>query len=61
VAKTGASGNLTAILPILVPDVLGPRFAVAAGYKSDAPFLVVPGSSQPGGEDANPIFRTEGP
>jgi PKD repeat protein len=61
VAKTDASGNLTAILPILVPDVLGPRFAVAAGYKSDAPFLVVPGSSQPGGEDANPIFRTEGP
>ena len=61
VAKTGASGNLTAILPILVPDVLGPRFAVAAGYKSEAPFLVVPGSSQPGGEDANPIFRTEGP
>jgi hypothetical protein len=61
VVKTNAKGELTAVLTILVPDVLGPRAALAKGYTARAPFLVVPDSSQPGGSDANPIYRTEGP
>jgi hypothetical protein len=59
--RTDGSGDLRTVLVILLPDVLGPRDAVARGYKAKAAFLVVPSSSQPGGSDANPIFRTEGP
>ena len=61
VVRTNARGQLTATLILLVPDVLGPRSADAVGYKARAPFLVVPNTTQPGGSDANPIFRTEGP
>jgi hypothetical protein len=42
--------------------VLGPRVAEAIGYPTaTANFLVVPGSAEPGGEDASPLFRSEGP
>ena len=61
VVKTNAAGDLTVMIPILVPDVLGPRAALAKGYRASAAFLVVPSSDQPGGSQANPIFRTEGP
>jgi hypothetical protein len=61
VAKTNSQGQFVATLTILIPDVLGPRSAVADGYRARAAFLVVPGSTQPGGSDADPIFRTEGP
>jgi hypothetical protein len=61
VAKSNASGQFTTRLMVLVPDVLGPRDAVAKGYKATAPFLVVPNSSQPGGDNDELIYRTEGP
>jgi hypothetical protein len=61
VAKTNASGQFTTTLMVLVPDVLGPRDAVAKAYKASAPFLVVPNSSQPGGDNEQLIYRTEGP
>jgi hypothetical protein len=59
--RTNGRGQLTTTLLILVPDLLGPRDAVAKGYHVFAPFLVVPSSSEPGGDDADPIYRTEGP
>jgi hypothetical protein len=59
--RTNAKGELSATLILLIPDILGPRLAEAKGYTAKASFLVVPNSSQPGGSDANPIFRTEGP
>jgi hypothetical protein len=59
--RTDASGRLTTTLVVLIPDILGPRYAVAKGYKASAPFLVVPDSSQPGGSDDELIYRTEGP
>jgi hypothetical protein len=57
------SGNLfPTVLPVLVPDVLGPRFAVASSTPpAQAPFLVVPGSSEPGGHEGTYMFRSEGP
>ena len=61
VARTNASGQLSATLMILIPDVLGPRDATAKGYKASASFLVEPGSSQPGGSNDELIYRTEGP
>jgi hypothetical protein len=61
VAKTNASGQFTTTLMVLVPDVLGPRDALAKGYQASAPFLVVPNSSQPGGDNDQLIYRTEGP
>ena len=63
VITSDASGNLPAtILPVLVPDVLGPRFAVASSTPAaQAPFLVVPGSAEPGGSQGSYLFRTEGP
>jgi hypothetical protein len=61
VTRTNSKGQLTATLMILVPDVLGPRDAKAKGFHAAAPFLVVSDTSQPGGNQANPIFRTEGP
>ena len=45
---------------ILVPDIIGPREAIAKGYKASAPFLVVSSPSQPGGSDDELIYRTEG-
>ncbi len=48
-------------LLILTPDVLGPRFATASSAPpASAPFLVVPSTSEPGG-DAGLLFRSEGP
>jgi hypothetical protein len=47
---------------ILTPDVLGPRFAQASSTpQATAPFLVVPTTSEPGGDDAGLLFRSEGP
>ncbi len=60
VTTTNSSGQLRATLMILVPDIIGPREAIARGYKASAPFLVVSSSSQPGGSDDELIYRTEG-
>ena len=49
-------------LLILTPDVLGPRFAQASSSPpATAPFLVVPSTSEPGGDNAGLLFRSEGP
>jgi hypothetical protein len=57
-----ASGNFTTEMIIIVPDILGPRHAQAAGYPTaTAAFLVVPDSAQPGGSNAALLFRSEGP
>ena len=62
VIMSDGSGNLPpTALPVLVPDVLGPRFAVAAGTAARAAFLVVPESSEPGGPGGGMLFRTQGP
>lgn len=63
VIPVDAHGNLKPrSLFILVPDVLGPRFAQASSTpQATAPFLVVPGSSEPGGDNASLLFRSEGP
>lgn len=63
IIHSDGSGDLgPTILPILVPDVLGPRQAVASGIPpASAPFLVVPGSAEPGGDRGSYLFRTEGP
>lgn len=63
VITSDGSGNLPGtVLPVLVPDVLGPRFAVASSTPAaQAPFLVVPGSAEPGGSQGSYLFRTEGP
>jgi hypothetical protein len=62
VATTDAAGNLTTQLLILVPDVLGPRYAMVASFPgATAPFLVVAGGVEPGGSSANPVFRSESP
>jgi hypothetical protein len=60
---TDGNGNLpSSQLLILVPDVLGPRFAVSAtSPPAQAPFLVVPGPAEPGGTGGSYLFRTEGP
>jgi hypothetical protein len=57
------NGNLPpSPLLILTPDVLGPRFAQASSTpQATAPFLVVPSTSEPGGDDAGLLFRSEGP
>jgi hypothetical protein len=57
------NGNLRpSTLLILTPDVLGPRFAQASSTPSArAPFLVVPATSEPGGDNAGLLFRSEGP
>jgi hypothetical protein len=56
-------GNLPpSQLLILTPDVLGPRFAQASSTpQATATFLVVPSTSEPGGDDAGLLFRSEGP
>jgi PKD repeat protein len=58
-----SSGNLPpSQLLILTPDVLGPRFAQASSTpQATAPFLVVPSTSEPGGDDGGLLFRSEGP
>jgi PKD domain len=63
VVTTDAHGNLPASqLNILTPDILGPRFAVASSSPAvKAPFLVVPSTSEPGGDAGAFLFRTEGP
>jgi hypothetical protein len=63
VIKADALGNLPAkSLLILTPDVLGPRFARASSSPpATAPFLVVPSTSEPGGDNAGLLFRSEGP
>lgn len=57
------NGNLPKTpLLILTPDVLGPRFAEASSTpQAVAPFLVVPNDSEPGGDNAGLLFRSEGP
>jgi hypothetical protein len=63
VITANALGDLPpAELVILTPDVLGPRFAVASSTPpASAPFLVVPSTSEPGGDNAGLLFRSEGP
>ena len=63
VIQSDNNGNLPATpLDILTPDILGPRFATASSTpQATAPFLVVPGDSEPGGNDASFLFRSEGP
>ena len=62
VATTDGAGNLTTQLFILVPDVLGPRYAMVASFSgATAPFLVVAGAVEPGGSGASPVFRSESP
>jgi PKD repeat protein len=58
-----SNGNLPpSQLLILTPDVLGRRFAQASSTpQATAPFLVVPSTSEPGGDDAGLLFRSEGP
>jgi hypothetical protein len=61
-AHTDAQGAFTTELVVVVPDVLGPRQAVATQFPTaKAPFLVVPSTSEPGGSGAVPLFRSEGP
>jgi hypothetical protein len=61
---TDAHGNLPAHeIFVLIPDVLGPRFATATSGGSTpvakAPFLVVQGDGEPGGNSASVFFRSE--
>ncbi len=63
VVTANAHGDLPpSELFILIPDVLGPRFADASSNpQATAPFLVVSGSTEPGGDDAAIVYRSEGP
>ena len=63
VVTTDSHGNLPATqLYILTPDILGPRYAVASSTPpAKAPFLVVPSTSEPGGDAGVFLFRSEGP
>jgi hypothetical protein len=62
VTTTDAAGDLITQLLILVPDVLGPRYAMVASFPgATAPFLVVAGGVEPGGSNADPVFRSESP
>jgi hypothetical protein len=62
--NTDGAGNLPPEpLAILVPDLLGPRFAVATSAATPTvqqPFLVVPATAEPG-SGGSPLFRSEGP
>jgi hypothetical protein len=64
VVTSDPHGNLAPTpLPILIPDVLGPRFAVASSSpQAKAAFLVVPGTAEPGGDQGVGVylFRAEG-
>jgi len=57
------NGGFTVQLLILVPDLLGPRQVIAVKFsKANRPtFLVVADSEEPGGANALPVFRSEGP
>jgi hypothetical protein len=63
--KSDGSGNLHPdTLFVLTPDILGPRNAVATASgapNAQAPFLVVPGTAEPGGNSGDVLFRSEGP
>jgi PKD repeat protein len=61
VITADAHGDLPpTLLVLLTPDVLGPRFAEASSTpQATAPFLVVPGSDEPGGDNASLLFRSE--
>jgi hypothetical protein len=48
-------------LILLSPDLLGPRYAEAVGTPAKASFLVVPNTSEPGGDAGSFMFRTEEP
>lgn len=63
VVTTDPHGNLGPTqLPILIPDVLGSRFAVASSTPAaKAAFLVVPGTAEPGGSQGIYLFRSDGP
>ena len=63
VVTTDSHGNLPASqLYILTPDILGQRYAVASSTPlAKAPFLVVPSTSEPGGDAGVFLFRSEGP
>ncbi len=63
VVTTDSHGNLPATqLYILTPDILGQRYAVASSTPpAKAPFLVVPSTSEPGGDAGVFLFRSEGP
>jgi PKD domain len=63
VVTADTHGNLPPrTLLILTPDILGPRFAEASSSPpATAPFLVVPSTSEPGGDDPGLLFRSEGP
>jgi PKD repeat protein len=63
VVTTDSKGNLPASpLYILTPDILGQRYAVASSTPPvKAPFLVVPSTSEPGGDAGIYLFRSEGP
>jgi hypothetical protein len=63
VITADAHGNLPPrTLLILTPDVLGQRYARASSNPpATAPFLVVPSTSEPGGDNAGLLFRSEGP
>ena len=63
VIPSDKNGNLRpSSLFILTPDILGPRFAVASSSPhATARFLVVPSDSEPGGDDASLLYRSEGP
>jgi PKD repeat protein len=63
VVTTDSHGKLGPTqLPILIPDVLGPRFAVASSTPAaKAAFLVVPGTAEPGGSQGIYLFRSDGP
>ncbi|MGO8877159.1 MAG: PKD domain-containing protein [Acidimicrobiales bacterium] len=57
------NGGFVTQLLVLVPDLLGPRQALAVSFpKVNRPtFLVVADSEEPGGPNATPVFRSEGP
>jgi hypothetical protein len=61
VVTSDPHGNLAPTpLVLLVPDVLGPRFAVASSKPpAKAAFLVVPGTAEPGGQEGIYLFRAE--
>lgn len=54
---TDATGAFKVFILIFQHDQLGPRFLVPVGYNVKARFLVVPASVDPGGSDAQVIFR----
>lgn len=54
---TDATGSFKVFILIFQHDLLGPRFLVPVGYNVKARFLVVPTTVDPGGTDAQVIFR----